>query len=119
MVNLSDATLALLPDDSTARPAEEVTFTAWVSAPELDFLEAVTFADADDIVRSLRQAFDQDWMGLPVWVRNLAFRLACLQRPNDADLHRQAAADLRSFGPDWDEVADELVAHAERLDQNG
>lgn len=119
MVSLSDATLALLPDYTAARPAEEVTYTAWVSAPEYDFLEAVTFADADEIVAALRQALDRDWIGLPVWVRNLAFRLACLQRPDDAELHRRAGADLRSFGPDWDDIANGLLERADRLEQDG
>ncbi|MFE6806969.1 hypothetical protein ACFVEN_35750 [Streptomyces sp. NPDC057681] len=33
-------------------------------------------------------------MAMPVWARNLAFRLACLQRPDDPELLREAAADL-------------------------
>lgn len=38
------------------------------------------------------------------WARNLAYRLACLQRPDDPRLLREAAADLLCFGPDWENV---------------
>ncbi|MEU5671160.1 hypothetical protein ACGF3C_09520 [Micromonospora sp. NPDC047762] len=46
---------------------------------------------------------------------NLAYRLACLQRPDDLDLLREAAADLLSFGPDWDDHAERLKDQANRL----
>ncbi|MET7663965.1 hypothetical protein ABZT45_38720 [Streptomyces sp. NPDC005356] len=61
-------------------------------------------------------ALAENWMAMPVWARNLAFRLACLQRPDDPELLREAAADLLSFGPDWDHFAEELKARATRLD---
>ncbi|MFC9496163.1 hypothetical protein [Streptomyces sp. NPDC056982] len=48
--------------------------------------------------------------------RSLAFRLACLQRPDDPELLREATADLLSFGPDWDDFAEDLKARATRLD---
>ncbi|WP_202501874.1 hypothetical protein [Streptomyces sp. SID5785] len=54
-------------------------------------------------------------MAMPVWARNLAFRLACLQRPDDAALLRGAAADPLSFGPNWDAHAEALKARADRL----
>lgn len=66
------------------------------------YVEVVTFASADDIVAMLEVMLEEDWIGLPVWARNLAFRLACLQRPEDVELLRVAANDLHSFGPDWD-----------------
>jgi hypothetical protein len=72
------------------------------------FVERVTFATADDIRRMLRDVLADDWMALPPWARNLSYRLACLQEPGDLELLREAAADLYSFGPDWDE-------HAQRL----
>ncbi|RKN49756.1 hypothetical protein D7193_32315 [Micromonospora costi] len=59
---------------------------------------------------------EEDWMGLPVWARNLAFRLACLQRPEDVELLRVAACDLHAFGPDWDAIAAELHRRADRLE---
>lgn len=81
-----------------------------------EFIEAVTFAAPEEILQSLRQVLSDDWMGLPVWARNLAYRLACLQRPDDPGLLREAAADLLSFGPDWDDIAEELKARAARLE---
>ncbi|MFE4718552.1 MULTISPECIES: hypothetical protein [unclassified Streptomyces] len=67
-------------------------------------------------IPALRGALAEDWMAMPVWARNLAFRLACLQRPDDPELLREAAADLLSFGPDWDDFAEDLKARATRLD---
>ncbi|WP_327289676.1 hypothetical protein [Streptomyces sp. NBC_01198] len=80
-----------------------------------DFIEKVTFADPGEIVSVLHDALAEDWMALPVWARNLAYRLACLQRPDDPDLLREAAADLFSFGPDWDDAAEDLKARAALL----
>ncbi|WP_405109790.1 hypothetical protein OG559_29190 [Micromonospora sp. NBC_01405] len=79
-------------------------------APEAvrEFIEQVTFATADDIVAMLREVLWDDWMALPPWARHLSYRLACLQHPGDPELLREAAADLFSFGPDWDEYADRL-----------
>ncbi|MEV7217485.1 hypothetical protein AB0O31_30870 [Kitasatospora cineracea] len=81
-----------------------------------DFIEKITFADAEEILPVLRSVLSDDWMALPVWARNLAYRLACLQFPDDPDLLREAAADLFSFGPDWDDVAESLRARADRLE---
>jgi hypothetical protein len=72
---------------------------------EHTFIETVTFASSEEIVDMLHQVLTEDWIGFPVWARNLSYRLACLQRPDDAALRREAAADLRSFGPDWDDLA--------------
>ena len=79
------------------------------------FVEQVTFAPADDIRRMLREVLAADWMGLPPWARNLSYRLACLQQPDDADLLEAAATDLYSFGPDWDDQAERLGTAAERV----
>lgn len=81
-----------------------------------EFVEVVTFADPDVIHEGLRTVLDEDWMGLPVWARNIAFRLACLQRPEDPGLFRAAAVDLEAFGPDWDGIAAELNKQADDLD---
>ncbi|MFI9343371.1 hypothetical protein ACIG0D_19200 [Streptomyces sp. NPDC052773] len=81
-----------------------------------DFVETVTFATADEIRAMLREVLTEDWMALPPWARNLAYRLACLQRPDDPELLREAAADLLCFGPDWDEQAEELKRRAAELD---
>jgi hypothetical protein len=80
------------------------------------YVEVVTFASADEIVAMLDVMLEEDWMGLPVWARNLAFRLACLQRPEDVELLRAAANDLHAFGPDWDAIAAELHRRADRLE---
>ncbi|MFV0136596.1 hypothetical protein ACLGIH_25885 [Streptomyces sp. HMX87] len=81
-----------------------------------DFVEKVTFASADEIRGMLREVLAEDWMALPPWARNLAYRLACLRRPDDPGLLREAAADLLCFGPDWDEQAEELKRRAAELE---
>ncbi|GHF63055.1 hypothetical protein GCM10018787_08950 [Streptomyces thermodiastaticus] len=82
-----------------------------------DFVETVTFATADEIVAMPREVLAEDVTALPPWARRLACRLACLQRPGDPELLRQAAADLLCFGPDRDEQAEELTRRAEELEQ--
>jgi hypothetical protein len=81
-----------------------------------DFIEKLTFATADEILAMLRDVLAEDWMALPPWARNLAYRLACLQRPDDPRLLREAAADLLSFGPDWDAFAEDLKNRAAELE---
>ncbi|MEW1866641.1 hypothetical protein AB0420_00320 [Streptomyces caelestis] len=70
-----------------------------------EFVEKLTFTTADEILAMLRDVLAEDWTALPPWARNLAYRLACLRRPGDPHLLREAAADLLSFGPDWDTFA--------------
>ncbi|MEV8626486.1 hypothetical protein [Streptomyces sp. NPDC051079] len=79
----------------------------------INFVEAATFENPDVLYRSLQTLLEEDWMALPVWARNLAFRLACLQKPDDAELLKAAAVDLMQFGPDWDE---ETAALMNRVD---
>ncbi|MET8824400.1 hypothetical protein ABZX40_07560 [Streptomyces sp. NPDC004610] len=81
-----------------------------------DYVEQLTFATADEILAMLREVLTEDWMALPPWARNLAYRLACLQRPDDPRLLREAAADLLSFGPDWDTHAEDLKRRAAELE---
>lgn len=81
-----------------------------------EFVEKLTFATADEILAMLRDVLAEDWMALPPWARNLAYRLACLQRPDDPQLLREAAADLLSFGPDWDAFARDLKRRAAELE---
>lgn len=45
---------------------------------------------------------------LPVWARNLAYRLALLQRPDDPELMREATGNLWLHGPEWDGIAADL-----------
>jgi hypothetical protein len=81
-----------------------------------EFVEELTFASSEDIVDMLRTMLKEDWMALPPWARNLAFRLACLQRLTDTELMRIAAADLVAFGPDWNDFARQLEENADRID---
>ncbi|MFI1510061.1 hypothetical protein [Streptomyces sp. NPDC020597] len=60
----------------------------------------------------LRDVLAEDWTAHPPWARALAYRLACLQRPDDSRLLREAATDLLSFGPDWDKHAEDLKKRA-------
>lgn len=96
---------------TTERPADA---GPGFSLPELEFIEAVTFADVDSVLQMLRVLITEDWSGLPVWARNLSYRLACLQRPDDSNLLREAAADLYNFGPDWDDIAADLQVRSAR-----
>ncbi|MBI1923182.1 hypothetical protein HYR99_02915 [Candidatus Poribacteria bacterium] len=79
------------------------------------FIEILTFSDFNEIVAMLEVALTNDWLGFPVWARNLAFRLTCLLEPKNAEIRRRAAADLRCFGPDWDEEADRLEREADEF----
>jgi hypothetical protein len=81
-----------------------------------DFIEKITFAPPEEILPSLRGALSDDWMAVPIWARNLAYRLACLQQPDDPELLREAAADLLCFGPDWDSFAEVLKARSTQLE---
>ncbi|MFF2407197.1 hypothetical protein [Streptomyces sp. NPDC058092] len=81
-----------------------------------DFIEKITFAKPEDILAAVHNVLAEDWMAMPVWARNLAYRLVCLQRPDDPELLREAAADLFSFGPDWDGIAEGLRARATQLE---
>ncbi|MFE7509617.1 hypothetical protein ACFU8I_00015 [Streptomyces sp. NPDC057540] len=80
------------------------------------FVEELTFADADVILTMLRELCPQYVDGnLPVWIRNLSYRLVLLQRPDEPELMREAAMVLHFFGPDWDDIAADLVKQADAL----
>lgn len=83
--------------------------------PIRSFIEVLTFADPESI-ESVIEEFVVNVGPLPVWARNLAFRLACLQRPEDAALLRAAGVDLYLHGPDWDAIALGLQRRADELD---
>lgn len=86
------------------------------SEAEYRFIEQLTFSPAQELLGSLDAALGRDLLLVPVWMRNLAYRLACLQEPGNAALLRRAAADLRFVGPDWNDLADEWVQRADALD---
>ncbi len=83
---------------------------------EYRFIEILTFSGTDEILSFLDEMISNDFLSLPVWLRNLAYRLATLQRPNDAALLRRAASDLECFGPTWDDIAASLRRQAEAID---
>ncbi|MFI0738554.1 hypothetical protein ACH4PU_10725 [Streptomyces sp. NPDC021100] len=84
------------------------------------FVEELTFAGADEILAMLRELSPHLVDGyLPVWIRNLAYRLALLQRPDDPVLLREAAESLWLHGPDWDGIAAELKERAAALEEAG
>ncbi|MFG2912079.1 hypothetical protein ACGF0D_04155 [Kitasatospora sp. NPDC048298] len=84
---------------------------------EFHFIERLTFADAKEIIAMLRTLCPQLVDGyLPVWARNLAYRLLLLQRPDDPALIRAAADSLHLHGPDWDDIAEELKQRADALE---
>ncbi|MEY2244018.1 hypothetical protein AB8A21_13990 [Streptomyces sp. BF23-18] len=81
------------------------------------FIEELTFADADSILAMLRELCPYVVDGrLPVWVRNLSYRLVLLQRPDEPALMREAAENLWLHGPDWDRVAADLTTRADALE---
>jgi hypothetical protein len=93
-------------------------------APECDlehrehyFVEELTFADADSILAMLHELSPHLVDGyLPVWIRNLAYRLVLLQRPDEPALLREAAESLYLNGPDWDGIATNLRRKADALE---
>ncbi|MEU8522935.1 hypothetical protein [Streptomyces sp. NBC_01216] len=93
-------------------------------APECDldhrehyFIEELTFADADSILAMLRELSPHLVDGrLPVWVRNLSYRLVLLQQPDEPALMREAAENLWLYGPDWDGIAADLTRRADALE---
>ncbi|ATB33543.1 hypothetical protein [Melittangium boletus] len=105
MASLSEL-FSLIPD--TPGPAR--------SEAEYRFIESLTFSSSKDIVDFLDEVYVRDFPALPVWIRNLAFRLACLQEPENPVLLRKAAADLECFGPDWDVHVAELRQRAQWLE---
>ncbi|MFD3456190.1 hypothetical protein ACFWVC_28935 [Streptomyces sp. NPDC058691] len=85
---------------------------------EHHFVEELTFADAESIIAMLHDLSPHVVDGLlPVWIRNLAYRLALLQRPDDPALLREAADSLYLHGPEWDDIAADLRRRAEALDR--
>lgn len=81
------------------------------------FVERLTFADADETAAMLHALCPHQVDGhLPVWIRNLAYRLALLQRPDDPALLREAAQNLWLRGPEWDAIAASLTKRAETLE---
>src|SRR5262245_41142278 len=84
---------------------------------ERRLIEILTFSPSSEITIMLERAVEDDWLGVPVWFRNLAYRLICLQEPDNVNIRRRAAADLLCLGPDWDLEADRLRREADEIEQ--
>jgi hypothetical protein len=81
------------------------------------FVEELTFADADSILSMLRELCPHQLDGdLPIWIRNLAYRLILLQRPDEPALMHEAANSLHFYGPDWDDIAADLHRRADEIE---
>jgi hypothetical protein len=79
------------------------------------FVEELT--DADSILIMLHELCPHVVDGhLPVWVRNLAYRLLLLQWPDEPALMREAADNLWLHGPDRDHIAADLTSRADALE---
>ncbi|UQX03054.1 hypothetical protein [Streptomyces sp. RerS4] len=102
----------VVPEDRVNTPPE------MFGEAEFAYVETIIYADPDEILAMLRTLKAENFIGLPSWARNLAYRIVCLQRPDDAVVLREAADDLLAFG-DWDEIAEGLQAEADRLDPPG
>ncbi|GAB2524984.1 hypothetical protein [Nocardiopsis aegyptia] len=84
---------------------------------ERSFVEELTFAEPESILAMLHELCPNVVDGhLPVWIRNLAYRLVLLQRPDEPALLREAAESLWMHGPDWDDRAADLVARADAVE---
>ncbi|MGW0971817.1 hypothetical protein [Streptomyces sp. NPDC002516] len=84
---------------------------------EYYFVEELTFANAEAILAMLRELCPHVVDGqLPVWLRNLAYRLVLLQLPDEPKLMREAAENLWLHGPDWDHIAADLTRRADVLE---
>ncbi|SHE96645.1 hypothetical protein [Streptoalloteichus hindustanus] len=112
MNELTEAARLLIGEVTDTRREQEIL------SDRIAFVELLTFAGPDEIVAMLNDVTEKDCL-FPVWARNLAYRLACLQRPDDPDLLREAAADLYNFGPDWDDISQAMTAEADRIDPQG
>lgn len=108
MKSLTELALDLCPDpEHPDRPGSHI------NEATRDFIEVLTFADAATIMTMIRETIPDLTGDLPIWARNLAYRLACLQRSDDAELLRAASHDLYAHGPDWDDHAEDLLHRAD------
>lgn len=84
---------------------------------EVLFVERLTFSASEEITTVLNDVYEHHFLDMPPWLRNLAFRLACLLEPKNPKLLRRAAYDLTYFGPDWDEEAKKLLEEAIKIEE--
>lgn len=87
------------------------------SAVVNSLVERLAYSDVEELDEFIELMYGEDFLAFPVWLRMLAFRLACLLQPHSSKIRREAATDIRHFGPDWDSIADQLDQEADYLDQ--
>lgn len=78
-------------------------------------MEQLTFKSSAEIMVMIDYAHEHYFLELPILVRNLAFRLAILQDPENVSLLERAASDLSLFSPDWDEEVKKLDQRIKNL----
>jgi hypothetical protein len=79
-----------------------------VLAIEARIGEALTFSEYREIIAFLDEIDEKFFTETPVWIRLLAYRLACLLEPNNIEIRQRAIIGIRTFGPDWDSEAEKL-----------
>ena len=116
--------MALYPPGSeVSKSFREFTFLEFGNSPDPEslphvqmyFIEKLTFASEPELRSFVEKLWLDPFSMLPVWARNLAYRLLCLLCPDDPDVLESAAADLLTHGPDWDAEAELLKAKANQL----
>lgn len=80
-------------------------------------IEILTCSRSSGITQFLDYFLTKDWLAMPPWLRNLAFRLVCLSQPENAAIRRAAAMDIRPFG-DWDHIAEALNTEAAEIERS-
>ncbi|MCU0492729.1 MAG: hypothetical protein MUD01_14145 [Chloroflexaceae bacterium] len=110
------ARLSAALDENPAAQAARTGLALQQREAEYRLLEQLTFSGAAEIEAFLDDMQANYYDEVPVWLRNLAFRLACLLQPGNAVIRRRAANDLRAFGPDWDDIAAGLDQEAAALE---
>lgn len=70
--------------------------------------EVLAFSKFSELIAFLDEIDEKYFIETPVWIRLLAYRLACLLEPNNIEIRQRAIIGIRTFGPDWDSEAERL-----------
>lgn len=68
-------------------------------------IELITFSTSDELFAMLDAVQEELFGAFPLWASALSYRLLCLMNPDDRALREAAASFLRSYAPDYEEVA--------------
>ena len=83
-----------------------------------DFVEYIAYADTEEIKSMLEALLNEEWLSLPVWARTIAYRLICLQEPQNTEILRRAIFDMRCFfDPEWDHLSARLEQELHQIEQ--